>query len=396
MKKQMIKISIIFLFLLLLFIWGCNTAPPINQPPVITSIPVTIAPENVPYTYDVDAIDPDGDPLTYTLALSPVGMTIDPDTGLITWNHDPWQGTDAAVTVEVTDGVDTVSQDFVITFPSSNEYPVHNVTKGTDYSTIQDAIDDAGSGDLIEVDVGTYYENIEFNGKNIILRSTDPSDPAIVADTIIDGENKDSVVKFLNGDQSTLEGFTIRNGDAYFGGGIYLYDSFSTITGNNIIENKSQIDGGGIYLNNSFPIMTGNSIFSNEAKYGAGIYVDSSSPDIINNRIYDNVADYKGGGILVIDNSYPLIKDNELSGNAGKLIGGGIYVSFHCSIFPADIRPNGWGGNREDIPSGSPLVPEEGIEYFIAGNKFLGNKQGDPLDYTKGAHVYFEKNGSIL
>jgi len=393
MKKKINKISqirIIFLFLLLLFIGGCGTAPPINQPPVITSTPITVAPENVPYTYNVDAIDPDGDSLTYTLALSPVGMTIDPVTGLITWNHDPWQGTDAPVTVEVTDGVDIVSQDFVIHFPSTIIYSVHNLTKGTGYLTIQDAIDNADSGNLIEVDVGTYYENIELNGQNIILKSTDPSDSAIVADTIIDGENKDSVVKFLNGDQSTLEGFTIRNGDAYFGGGIYLYDSFSTITGNNIIENKSQIDGGEIYLNNSFPIMTGNSIVSNEAKYGAGIYVDSSSPDIINNSIYDNVADYKGGGILVIDNSYPLIKDNELSGNAGKLIGGGIYVSFHCSIFPADIRPNGWGGNREDIPSGSPLVPEEGIEYFIAGNKFLGNKQGDPLDYTKGAHVYFE------
>ena len=384
------QIRIIFLFSLLLFLAGCGTAPPINEPPVITSTPVTVAPENVPYSYDVDAIDPDGDPLTYSLALSPVGMTINPDTGLIAWNHDPNYGTDSPVTVEVTDGVDTVSQDFVIHFPSTIIYSVHNLTKGTDYLTIQDAIDDADSGNLIEVDVGTYYENIEFNGQNIILKSTDPSDSAIVADTIIDGENKDSVVKFLNGDQSTLEGFTIRNGDAYFGGGICLYDSFSTITGNNIIENKSQIDGGGIYLNNSFPIMTGNSIVSNEAKYGAGIYVDSSSPDIINNSIYDNVADYKGGGILVIDNSYPLIKDNELSGNAGKLIGGGIYVSFHCSIFPADIRPNGWGGNREDIPSGSPLVPEAGIEYFIAGNKFLGNKQGDPLDYTKGAHVYFE------
>src|SRR6056297_1308118 len=33
MKKQTKKIGIIFLFLLLLLIWGCNTAPALNPPP---------------------------------------------------------------------------------------------------------------------------------------------------------------------------------------------------------------------------------------------------------------------------------------------------------------------------------------------------------------------------
>ena len=91
--------------------------PGINQPPVITSSPVTVAEKNVPYTYDVEATDPDGDILTYSLALSPIGMSIDPATGLITWT--PAQETDAMVTVEVTDGISTVNQDFVISFPSS-------------------------------------------------------------------------------------------------------------------------------------------------------------------------------------------------------------------------------------------------------------------------------------
>lgn len=44
-----------------------------------------VAPETSSYRYDVDAIDPDGDPLVYSLIESPEGMTIDPVTGFIEW-----------------------------------------------------------------------------------------------------------------------------------------------------------------------------------------------------------------------------------------------------------------------------------------------------------------------
>src|SRR5262249_27023658 len=37
------------------------------------------------YKYDVDAIDPENDRLTYSLTDSPAGMTIDPASGKITW-----------------------------------------------------------------------------------------------------------------------------------------------------------------------------------------------------------------------------------------------------------------------------------------------------------------------
>jgi len=37
------------------------------------------------YGYDVDATDPEGDPVTYSLTQAPAGMTIDPMTGVIDW-----------------------------------------------------------------------------------------------------------------------------------------------------------------------------------------------------------------------------------------------------------------------------------------------------------------------
>ena len=59
---------------------------PGNHPPVIISQPVTTAVAGQTYTYPVKAIDPDNDPLTYSLTTAPTGMTIDPQSGVVDWS----------------------------------------------------------------------------------------------------------------------------------------------------------------------------------------------------------------------------------------------------------------------------------------------------------------------
>ncbi len=55
------------------------------------------------YTYDVEATDPDGDALTYSLDAAPTGMTINPATGLISWPVTPGEAGEHNVVVRVTD-----------------------------------------------------------------------------------------------------------------------------------------------------------------------------------------------------------------------------------------------------------------------------------------------------
>ena len=86
-----------------------------NSSPVIESDPLTTAKEGVAYTYDVDATDPNGDTLTYSLTVSPSGMTINSTTGVITWTPTEGQVGENEVVVEVSDGNKSTTQSFTVT-----------------------------------------------------------------------------------------------------------------------------------------------------------------------------------------------------------------------------------------------------------------------------------------
>ncbi|UCC21671.1 MAG: right-handed parallel beta-helix repeat-containing protein, partial [Planctomycetota bacterium] len=92
---------------------------------------------------------------------------------------------------------------------------VENLTSGKKYFFfIDNAIRDAESGDEILAGEGIYYENIDFRGKEVKVRSRDPNDPAVVAATVIQGDSNEGVVRFIHeeGPNTLLSGFTITGG----------------------------------------------------------------------------------------------------------------------------------------------------------------------------------------
>lgn len=79
------------------------TVTPVNDPPSITTQPVTGATVGQLYSYDVNATDPENNTLTYALTQAPAGMTINATTGLISWTPTAAQAGANPVTVLVTD-----------------------------------------------------------------------------------------------------------------------------------------------------------------------------------------------------------------------------------------------------------------------------------------------------
>jgi hypothetical protein len=73
-----------------------------NQPPVFTGTVATAGTVGAVYTTTLQATDPDGDPLTFSLTTAPTGMTI--SGAVITWTPASGQKGDNAVTASVSDG----------------------------------------------------------------------------------------------------------------------------------------------------------------------------------------------------------------------------------------------------------------------------------------------------
>ena len=86
-----------------------------NGAPVITSTAITSATERATYRYDVDANDPDGNTLVFSLPTAPSGMSISSSTGLITWVPSSSQIGANNVVVNVSDSNLSASQSFVVT-----------------------------------------------------------------------------------------------------------------------------------------------------------------------------------------------------------------------------------------------------------------------------------------
>jgi len=89
----------------------------------IVSDPINTIKENDLYSYQIAAEDPDGDKLTYSLALNPEGMDIDSENGLITWIPNNNQIGVHQVIIEITDGQHSVQQDFEIEVINVNDSP---------------------------------------------------------------------------------------------------------------------------------------------------------------------------------------------------------------------------------------------------------------------------------
>ncbi|MCJ7789086.1 MAG: putative Ig domain-containing protein [Candidatus Atribacteria bacterium] len=111
-KNKKLLLSLGLFFVAFLFT-GCAF---LNKAPIIESTPITTAKEGALYTYEVEATDPDGDELEFTLLIiHPTGMIINSSTGVINWTPTKEQIGENEVGIEVSDQYRSTSQSFTIT-----------------------------------------------------------------------------------------------------------------------------------------------------------------------------------------------------------------------------------------------------------------------------------------
>lgn len=392
-------------FFLLVFVSGCfqSPAPPQPAPPEITSISpdrgcagrtVTITGKNFGEAQGESRV-----------TFAPCGDHPRVEAEVLSWSDTVIEvkvpcGACSGDVVVTVNGLDSNGVAFTVCVclppPELVSGPtdlVYNTTQKKYYTTIQEAIDEAEEGDEIVVSPGTYHENIDFNGKNITLRSTDPDHPER---TVIEGSGEGPVVTFVAESEkklrdtlpsAALQGFTIQNASGNNGVGVYL-EGVSLIIEQNIITKN---EDGGIYVEDGYAEISGNTITENT---GSGIAVTNGASAYIHDNTITGNTGGDGGGIYVSGSGTtenPVrISNNTITGNTAGLGGGGIFVGGGSD---AEISGNTITGNTaesgQNNGGGGILVFGSNSHAYISGNTIKNNQAssgpGGGIAVTGGA-----------
>jgi len=254
------------------------------------------------------------------------------------------------------------------------------------YTSIQDAIDNALDGDTVFVydDSSPYFENLIVDKAITLIGENRET-------TIIDGNQNGNVI-YVTVNYVTLSGFTIKNGkDSYLFAGVDVYANFTTIS-NNIIKNNyigiafwnnddgnygtithSNVISDNIIISNSFEglwlhfckhsivenntlrdnyfssihmysasdnLIQGNNISNNI--YGISLYEDSNSNEVSRNNIVNNVR----YSIAILESGRNNISQNNFIESGRR------NVKLIFSIWT--LKRNKWNGNYWGISKEQP------------------------------------------
>jgi len=204
---------------------------------------------------------------------------------------------------------------------------------GADYTSIQEAINAATSGDIIYVYSGTYYENIVIS-KNITLVGENEDT------TVIDGGGNGHTIDVdgqrFNEIKFYISGFTIRNAGRKGNDCIALsFVNAGKINGNKI---SNSVLSDGIQMDHCSGVTISDNLINNNAK-GAGISLILSENNIIHDNIIKN--NYMGIYIYYYSNNNQLYSNTITENDYGICISQEIKSSgnyFYLNDFKNNIK----------------------------------------------------------
>lgn len=232
------------------------------------------------------------------------------------------------------------------------------LSPGAACATINGALNKPGFvfSDTILVAAGSYTgignEVVLLNKSVTLSGGWDASFSAQSGTSTIDGEETRRGITVNSGVTAIVERFTVQNGTANSGGGIYnagtlaltnsivsdntadsgggIYNYKGTLTLNNttISNNTAGTRGGGLQLRLGDATLTGNTIASNTAQYGGGLFLEEVNEITFSeNMVVSNTATASSGGGLFVDDGHKITSNGDtFTANTAHWNGGGLYM----------------------------------------------------------------------
>ncbi|MEQ1507257.1 MAG: MopE-related protein, partial [Myxococcota bacterium] len=215
-------------------------------------------------------------------------------------------------------------------------------TGGVVYPTVGAAVAAALTGGRVDVCAGVYTERLTLTRSVSIVGHGDPT---------LDGNGAGSVI-IVRANDVTLDGLTLANGDAFFGGGVLL-DARARFVGRDLT-------------------LTGN-----EASFGAGIALFSPSTPPVLDRIVatGNLARSRGGGLDLYSGS-ATCTDCAFDGNDSLGDGGGVSIrtgSTTLTLVRASVAGNtAHDGGGLDVSAGGLAVLVDSVVEDNVASRYGG------------------------
>lgn len=232
-----------------------------------------------------------------------------------------------------------------------------NASGGTDFTKIQDAINNVTARDTtILVQSGTYYETVVVNKPSLTLKGMDTGGgkPVVTA-------NGSSNVITLNVGTTTLDGFRVINANSRIG--IYVSSNQNVIRNNTVSNN----DYGLQLISSSYNTLSNNTIINN---VGRGVQMTSSN----NNMLFNNSLSNSNIGIFLESSKGNILSSNNISNNnphgiylyssSSNSIYNNLFKNTINAFFGSTIYNNQWN-----------ITKTEGIN--LMGGPYLGGNFWD-------------------